>query len=546
MKKAICFATILSLTIWGLAGVKALAFTPTNAKVKDKGINIRSEAGASGQVISSAAAGSSLYITDSVTGTDGRTWYVVDISGGKKGYIRGDLLTLEDASAVSTQNAATDVQAPSSADPAKTGATDTAGAPQAGDSGQVEGKAKVKGTGVRIRSSNSTTSAIVTVAPNNTKLTLLQKTTGADARTWYQVSLKSGGKKLVGYIRSDLIKIVKEKKATDEPATDPVQPSVVNASGGAVKGVNVNVRMQPVSGLSICKLSTGHTVSVVRTEKGSDQKDWYYIQFTYGGVAQEGYIRSDFVVVETGQVTEVAQSEQLSNTSAVIRGVNVRIRQSAVGGTVICQQSDGFPLTLVGEMSGSDQKTWYEVEFSYQGETKSGYVRSDFVKLSQEENTAVSDTQFEALLDEQGFPESYRVYLRALHGKHPNWSFRGVATGLVWADAVTAESRVGKNFVPHTSIAAYKSVESTAYNYKEDKWYRFDGGSWVAASRAAVEYYMDPRNFLNESGIYQFETLEYKEYQTAERLAGMLSSGFMKGEYEEPDGTRASYAQTLA
>ncbi|MBO6016215.1 MAG: SH3 domain-containing protein, partial [Lachnospiraceae bacterium] len=213
MKKAICFATILSLTIWGLAGARALAFTPTNAKVKDKGINIRSEAGASGQVISSAAAGSSLYITDSVTGTDGRTWYVVDISKGKKGYIRGDLLTLEDASAVSTQNAATDVQAPSSADPAKTGAADTAGAPQAGDSGQVEGKAKVKGTGVRIRSSNSTTSAIVTVAPNNTKLTLLQKTTGADARTWYQVSLKSGGKKLVGYIRSDLIKIVNEKKA---------------------------------------------------------------------------------------------------------------------------------------------------------------------------------------------------------------------------------------------------------------------------------------------------------------------------------------------
>ena len=108
-----------------------------------------------------------------------------------------------------------------------------------------------------------------------------------------------------------------------------------------------------------------------------------------------------------------------------------------------------------------------------------------------------------------------------------------------------AESKVGKNFVPKNSIVSYKSLEKTAYSYTENKWYTFDGGSWVAASKAVVAYYMDPRNFLTESGAYQFETLEYKDYQTKEGVAAMLSSTFMKGDYVEPDGTTKSYADTF-
>jgi len=34
---------------------------------------------------------------------------------------------------------------------------------------------------------------------------------------------------------------------------------------------------------------------------------------------------------------------------------------------------------------------------------------------------------------------------------------------------------------------------------------------WVDASRAAVEYCMDPRNFLYKERIFQFETLSYDQ-----------------------------------
>ena len=35
---------------------------------------------------------------------------------------------------------------------------------------------------------------------------------------------------------------------------------------------------------------------------------------------------------------------------------------------------------------------------------------------------------------------------------------------------------------------------------------------WVDSSRQAVEFAMDPRNFLNEVRIFQFEALSFDEY----------------------------------
>jgi len=538
MKRKKYLLFVVFMAVWMINSADCNAFTPTDAIVNDKGINIRSEAGTNGTVVSSAAAGSRLRVCDAVTGQDGRTWYVVYINGNAKGYIRGDLLTLE------SDQGATGADSTASQDETQTRDEEQAKPREDQNlNASVGGKGKVAGDGVRIRGLNSTTSAIITVVSKNTDLTLLQKTVGSDAMTWYQVSLVQDGKTVVGYIRSDLVKIVNDvTQGTDNRTVADA------ASNGAVKGVNVNVRMQPVDGTGICKLSTGHSVEVMKETSGSDHKTWYYIRFTYGGVAQEGYIRSDFVIVEEGAISsseERASDAEFSKKSATMKGINVRIRQSAVNGTVICQQSNGFALTIEGEMKGSDGNIWYQVSFSYQGKERQGYIRSDFVKPLDSESQ-IADTQFEEQLDQQGFPESYRVLLRALHEKHPNWSFQAVMTGLQWDSAVAAESRVGKNFVPKNSIVSYKSLETTAYSYKNDNWYTFDGGSWVAASKEVVAYYMDPRNFLTESGIYQFETLEYRDYQTSERVAAMLSSTFMKDSFTEPDGTTLSYADTFA
>ncbi|MCD7796287.1 MAG: hypothetical protein LUG95_01290 [Clostridiales bacterium] len=36
-----------------------------------------------------------------------------------------------------------------------------------------------------------------------------------------------------------------------------------------------------------------------------------------------------------------------------------------------------------------------------------------------------------------------------------------------------------------------------------------EGSSWVSASETAVKYYMDPRNWLDEKHIFQFESTSY-------------------------------------
>ena len=53
---------------------------------------------------------------------------------------------------------------------------------------------------------------------------------------------------------------------------------------------------------------------------------------------------------------------------------------------------------------------------------------------------------------------------------------------------------------------------------------------------------MDPRNFLNESGIYMFEKLDYSDSQTSGSVSKMLAGTFMSGEVTDTDGATYTYA----
>lgn len=554
MKGKIYLIGFALLLIWFVIPCQTKAFTPVEATVKNKGINVRSDAGTDNSVVAGLAAGSKIQVYDAVNGADGHIWYVVYINGNTRGFVRGDLIDVPKQKTEEKTETKAETKKETQTDTSQGTTAENSSGETTQDKTVKKGSGKVTGTGVRVRSLTSTSSAIVTTVKKNKKITLLNKTTGADAKTWYQVSFKQDGKKIVGYIRADLIKIVKDVSVTQtnsETNNEKKENQESTNAIGAVKGINVNVRMKPVDGASICKLSTNHSVKILSETTGSDKNVWFYIQFTYGNVAQEGYIRSDFVIVEEKKEessdkkeSEESQEAEDSKKSATIKGINVRIRKSAVNGTVICQQSNGFAITVLEETTGSDGKIWYKVSYIYNEKEETGYVRSDFVQFV-DETEIKADEAFEKAMEDEAFPDSYKVLLRQLHEKQPTWTFKAVHTGLDWATVVKEESKVGRNFVPKNSIASYKSLEKTAYSYKDDKWYTFDGSSWVAASKEVVAYYMDPRNFLTESGVYQFETLEYKDYQTKEGVATMLASTFMKGDYQEPDGTKKSYADTF-
>ena len=122
-------------------------------------------------------------------------------------------------------------------------------------------------------------------------------------------------------------------------------------------------------------------------------------------------------------------------------------------------------------------------------------------------------------------PESYKQSLRALHSAYPYWQFKAYKTGLDWNTAVTEESKTGVNLISNARAKAWKSTEKDAYDASTGKWKVFDGSTWVAASKAAVAYFMDPRNYLNDRSIYMFELLEYQsQYQTKSGVNTILSN----------------------
>lgn len=104
----------------------------------------------------------------------------------------------------------------------------------------------------------------------------------------------------------------------------------------------------------------------------------------------------------------------------------------------------------------------------------------------------------------ENFPDSYQPYLKELQKKYPNWRFTALYTGLDWKYVIDNENKFGKNLVPKSYSDRWKNTMPGQYNVEVDL-------GWVDASRRAVEYTIDPRNFLNEIRIFQFEGLSYDE-----------------------------------
>ena len=104
----------------------------------------------------------------------------------------------------------------------------------------------------------------------------------------------------------------------------------------------------------------------------------------------------------------------------------------------------------------------------------------------------------------ENFPDSYKPYLLELQKKYPNWSFTALYTDLDWKYVIDNENKFGKNLVPKSYSDSWKNTKEGEYNVEVD-------AGWVDCSRKAIEYTMDPRNFLNEVRIFQFEELSFNE-----------------------------------
>ncbi len=208
-----------------------------------------------------------------------------------------------------------------------------------------------------------------------------------------------------------------------------------------------------------------------------------------------------------------------------VTGDYVYVRQDAgTGYKALTQLNSGDRVYVLGEKKDSGGTLWYRIQTSDKQYT--GYMRYDFIKLDVEYKP---DADFEAYLTSQKFPESYKDGLRKLHAEYPNWVFVAQHLNLDWTTALNAESKVGHNLVQDGSAReSWKSMEYGAYNWETKKYVVFDSGGWITAQREVVAYYMDPRNFLDDTAIFQFEQLSYSSAHSKEGVTAILKGSFME------------------
>ena len=284
-----------------------------------------------------------------------------------------------------------------------------------------------------------------------------------------------------------------------------------SSATGKVKFGVVNVRKNASTSTKvITTVSKNQNVTILKeifNSKNSKaaKKVWYYVNVN--GV--KGYIRSDNITdVSYGKVNAVTTKKLVYRKGAGVRFKKLGTLKKGQTFTVLLAAKP-----LSSEKGGSAK--WYKAKVG----STTCYVCSSGVKLTSPAVTYTTasaltsgNNSFEAQLSKEGFPESYKTKLRALHKAHPNWVFTAYKTNISWSYALGKQTKNGVSLVSKVFPKSYRSGSKQI----EPGWYN--------ASSKVVAYYMDPRNFLNEKSVYMFEDLSYKPaYQTKSVVSSVLA-----------------------
>lgn len=129
-------------------------------------------------------------------------------------------------------------------------------------------------------------------------------------------------------------------------------------------------------------------------------------------------------------------------------------------------------------------------------------------------------------LDEAKYP-GYNSLISELKATYTNATFTILYTGLDW-DQVIANEHLGHPTSPRNLITSSKEGTWVCSSCGTKP---YDNGSWYCASEYAISYYMDPRNWLNSTYIFQFEEVKFIEgTHTLDGIKSMTTGTFLAGD----------------
>ena len=516
---------------------KVSAFT-RKATVKSSTLKVRAGSGSVYNQIGTLNKSDVIYITKKVNKSSGKTWYRFFYNG-KNGYVNGDYITLTKIVSETNLNQkavvnegplnvrsgpATSYKALGSLAEGKSFQamqkikktdnsiwykfkfSDTKDGYVSGEyvtltnivtESEFERKAIVKSTTLKVRKGPGTSNEQIGTLKKGDAVYISKEMVLVSGVKWYEIAFE----KKLAYINGNYVEL-----------TDIVKETELDKKG-TVTAV-ANIRSGPKNTYEILGKTKKNSVitftSVVENITGGV---WYKYKFdsdTYG------YIHSDYVKMSVPMTFKQAAVTTDS-------GVSLNVRSDAGSGySKLGSLPSGSIVEVLGSKKDKNGKLWYKYQFN---SSKAGWICSDYVEVE----NVVSESEFEDSMDEQGFPDSYKPYLRVLKAEHPDWVFDAYNVGTTWANAVKKENaKPGLNVIDTSLPKSWRSKDSDCYNSDTGVWSRYDG-RWYSAHTDVIRYYMDPRNFLNDDDIYQFLTHKYDgTTQNLETVQAVVKDTFMQ------------------
>lgn len=181
-------------------------------------------------------------------------------------------------------------------------------------------------------------------------------------------------------------------------------------SQGKVTAQSAKIRKEASTSSDVLgSAAQGDAISIIGQTTGSDGNVWYQI---YVDANTKGYIRSDLASVTDGSTpttltastttTTTTQTTTTTTTPTVAEtpvevtevepisanvtgGSAVRVRSNAsTTSSIVTTAQSGMALTVTGTATGTDGKTWYQVNFISDGTQVVGFIRNEYVTLSGE------------------------------------------------------------------------------------------------------------------------------------------------------------------
>ena len=308
---------------------------------------------------------------------------------------------------------------------------------------------------------------------------------------------------------------------------------------GTITGNEVRFRSLPsTAGVIYDNLYIGDVVSVTNTTKvsGSGCDDgWYSVDFN----GQSGYVCSSYVAL-AGEVVGssyerpwTSPKKAIVGGAAFIAGDYLGVGQNSIYLKKFNVNPDSIYTLHNHEYQANIAAPFNEAGTSYKSYRDNGllslplhfvipiynnmpeYTTHPVTGKEEGGTSTITDQAFEEELNQQGFDETYKKWLRALHEKYPNWTFESLKTNLDFNASVAAEKAVG--------------AVSTSCSACVDENNIFPEVGWATPNDQTMAYFLDPRNFLMEDSILMFEDLSFNDYYTEDMVKSVLKGTFMEG-----------------